>query len=135
MSLAAVAPLTVDFPYARTIAVVEATRTFPRTGEHSVQTRYFLSSLEPEERPPAQWIALVRGHWGGVENRNHWRRDALQGEDRTRTRHPAILINLALLRNACARIRNTHDPNGSLPVFQEHCAAKPFLAFRLLNNK
>jgi hypothetical protein len=100
-----------------------------------VHTRYFLSSLEPQERTPAQWITLVRGHWGGVENRNHWRRDALQGEDRTRTRDPSILSNLALLRSAGARVRNTHDPNGSLPVFKEQCAADPSLAFRLLLSK
>jgi hypothetical protein len=83
--------MTVDFPYARTLLAVQATRTFPRTGQSSVQTRYFLSSLEPPERTPAQWIALVRGHWGGVENRNHWRRDALQGEEphpHPRLRHP-----------------------------------------------
>jgi hypothetical protein len=127
--------MTVDFPCARTIAAVEATRTITRTGEPGVQTRYFLSSLEAGERTPAQWIALVRGHWGGVENRNHWRRDALQGEDRTRTRHPSILINLALIRSACARVRNTHDPNGSLPAFQESCAAQPSLPFRLLHNR
>jgi hypothetical protein len=126
--------VTVDFPYARTLLAVQSTRTFPRTGESSVHTRYFLASLEPRERTPAQWIALVRGHWGGVENRNHWRRDALQGEARTRTRHPGILSNLALIRSACARVRNHHDPNGSLPHFKEQCAAHPALAFRLLHR-
>jgi hypothetical protein len=133
--LVAVDPMTVDFPYARTLLAVQSTRSFPRTGQNSVQTRYFLSSLEPPERRPAQWIALVRGHWGGIENRNHWRRDALQGEDRTRTRDPVILINLALIRSACARVRNTHDPNGSLPLFKEQCAARPALALRLLHRE
>ena len=40
-------------------------------------------------------LALVRGHWGGVEIRNHWRRDAVWGEDRSRTRHPGVLASLA----------------------------------------
>jgi hypothetical protein len=132
--LLAVDAMTVDFPYARTLLAVQSTRSFLRTGHSSAQTRYFISSLEPQERTSEQWIALVRGHWGGVENRNHWRRDALQGEDRTRTRNPALLINLALIRSACARVRNNHDPNGSLPRFKEQCAADPALAFRLLHR-
>jgi hypothetical protein len=64
------------------------------------ETRYYLSSAEPAERTDAQWQDLVRGHWGGVEIRNHWRRDALWGEDRSRTCNANALANLALLRNA-----------------------------------
>jgi len=29
---------------------------------------------------------LIRGHWGGVEIRNHWRRDVLMGEWQTTIR-------------------------------------------------
>jgi hypothetical protein len=126
--------MTVDFPYARTILAVEATRTIKRTGEQSLQTRYFLSSLEPEERTPARWLALVRGHWGGVENRNHWRRDALGGEDRTRTRAPNILINLALIRSACLRVTNLHAPERSLVELQETCAIDPAFSSALLHH-
>jgi hypothetical protein len=129
-----VEPTAVDFPYARALLAVTATRTIKCTGATSQQTRYFLSSLEPGERTPAQWLGLVRGHWGGVENRNHWRRDALLGEDRTRTRHPAILINLALLRSACLRVRTAHCPESPLPELKERCAADPAFAFLLLNS-
>jgi len=126
--------MTVDFPYARTILAVEATRTVSRTGAASVQTRYFLASLEPEERTPAQWLGLVRGHWGGVENRNHWRRDALGGEDRTRTRHPNILINLALIRSACLRLFNAHAPDRSHVELKEACAGHPTFSLGLLRS-
>jgi hypothetical protein len=34
-----------------------------------------------------------------VENRNHWPRDALTGEDASRSRNATLLANLALLRN------------------------------------
>jgi hypothetical protein len=132
--LVAVDPMTVDFPYARTLLAVQSTRSFPSTGQSSVQTRYFLASLEPPERTPAQWIALVRGHWGGVENRNHWRRDALCGEDRTRTRNPNILINLALIRSACLRLFNTHAGERSLVDFKETCAAQPNFSLELLRT-
>lgn len=127
-------PTAIDFPYARTILAVEAKRTILRTGQGGPQTRYFLSSLEERERPPAQWLALVRGHWGGVENRNHWRRDALGGEDRTRTRQPQILINLALIRSACLRLGNVHAPERSLSELQEACAADPCFALSLIQS-
>ena len=48
-------------------------------------------------RRPAQWHRLIRGHWGGVENRNHWSKDAIWREDATRSRNPNLVGNLALL--------------------------------------
>ncbi|MCC5023982.1 MAG: hypothetical protein J6386_14875 [Candidatus Synoicihabitans palmerolidicus] len=50
-------------------------------------------------------LALIRGHWGGVEIRNHWRRDACWREDHSRTRNVnAPLANLALLRSVLLRV-------------------------------
>jgi hypothetical protein len=40
---------------------------------------------------PVRWLDKVRGHWGGVKNRNHGRRDACMGEDGARTRNPTLL--------------------------------------------
>ena len=68
--------MAVDFPFARSILIVQAQRTEIKRARTSVERRYYLSSLEATERTPAQWLELVRGHWAGVENRNHWRRDA-----------------------------------------------------------
>ncbi len=79
--------MALDFPFARSLVVVRSETTEKKPGEVSKDTRYFVSSAEPRERTPAQWQALVRGHWGGVEIRNHWRRDALWGEDDSRTRY------------------------------------------------
>jgi len=53
---------------------------------------------------------LIRGHWAGVEIRNHWRRDALWGEDRSRTRQPKALANMALLRSALLVLLPEHYP-------------------------
>ena len=38
-------------------------RTVKATGRTSHESRFYLSSAEPAERRPAQWHALVRGHW------------------------------------------------------------------------
>jgi hypothetical protein len=53
--------------------------TVSKTGKLSTETRYYLSSQFPGERTDLDWHALIRGHWGGVEIRNHWRRDAPLG--------------------------------------------------------
>ncbi len=80
--------------------VVRSQRTIKKTGATSTESRYYLSSALPEQYSPAQWLQLIRGHWAGVEIRNHWRRDALMGEDRSRSRNPILLANLALIRSA-----------------------------------
>lgn len=97
------------------------------------ETRYYVSSLAPQERTPARWQALVRGHWGGVEIRNHWRRDALWGEDRSRTRNATALANLALLRNALLALLPEQFPD--TPLKQIHEDITPAGCLRALRAK
>ena len=126
--------LEVDFPYARALIVVRCTRTVSRTATTSHEVRYYLSSAEPAAHTPTQWLALIQGHWAGVEIRNHWRRDALWGEDRSRTRNPNALANLALLRSALlARLASDRDER-SLPALIESFAQNPAAAFNLINS-
>jgi hypothetical protein len=126
--------MAIDWPYARSLLCVEATRgTKKEPG--SPQRRYFLSSLEPKEREPAEWVALIRNHWGGVENRNHWRKDACWGEDRTRSRNRNIVGALALLRNALLALVVEHlDTYGSMPAFFDACQHQPSFALRLIRR-
>jgi len=42
--------------------------------------RMFVSSLDPKRLTPAQWLLLVRSHWG-VENQNHHTLDTAFAED------------------------------------------------------
>ncbi len=111
----AVEPLTLDFPYARTIVVVRSERTIKKNGQTSQESRFYLSSQPPEEHTEEQWLHLIRGHWAGVENRNHWRRDALMGEDRSRSRNPNLLANLALIRNVLLAVLEGSEKSRSLP--------------------
>ena len=124
--------MAMDFPFARSLMVVRSRRTEKRSGKSTVETRYYISSLEPEDRTPEQWLQLIRGHWAGFENRNHWRRDALMGEDRSRSRNRSLLTNLALIRNGLFRVLNRCFPGDSIPVIRERIQAKPCLAFRAL---
>ena len=75
----------------------------------------FVSSVPPEAHRPEPWLGLIRGHWGGVEIRNHWRRDALMGEDRSRSRNPNLLAKLALIRSALLHLLEPHFPGRPLP--------------------
>ena len=98
------------------------------------ETRYFITSLEREEKTPAELAQAVRGHWS-VENKNHWRRDAsLWKEDASRPRKKASGGQvLALLRGAVLRL---HDMEAfeSLNAGFHHHAAIPWAALRLLKT-
>ena len=77
-------PLAADFPYARALIVMRSRRTIKKSGLTSTESHYYLSSALPQQYRPQQWLQLICGHWAGVEIRNHWRRDVLMGEDRSR---------------------------------------------------
>lgn len=121
-----------NFPYARSMVVVRSVRTVKRSGVTTRETRAYLSSLELGERTQWQWHQLVRGHWAGVENRNHWRRDSLFGEDRSRSRHPGLLANLALLRSALLRVLGHRFPGQPLPALFDQLRPNPRLAFNTI---
>lgn len=112
--------------------MVRSNRTVKKTGKGSAESRYYLSSLPPQDYPAAQWLALIREHWGGVEIRNHWRRDALMGEDRSRSRHPNLLANMALLRNALLAVLADHFDGRSWPQIREQLNSHPNQSLNLL---
>ena len=128
-------PLGTGFYGSRSIVHIRSTRTEKKSGKTSVEKRYYLSSQEKQERTPEGWIALSRSHWAGVENRNHWRRDASLGEDRTRLHHGRALMNLALLRSVNLRLLSGDEDNDWLPAKKERLAAHPTSALALIRAK
>jgi hypothetical protein len=132
--IAPVEPVEIDWPYARTLLCVESWRG-TKLNPGKPERRYYISSLEPSERTPTAWGQLIRSHWAGVEVRNHWRKDACWGEDRTRSRNPNIVGALALLRNALlALIADQTDIYGSMPAFFEACHSNPSIALTLIHS-
>ena len=130
----AIEPTTADFPFARSLIVLRSQRTIKKTGATTTESRYYLSSVPPEHYRPEQWLGLIRGHWGGVENRNHWRRDALMGEDRSRSRNPNLLANLALIRNALLQLLSEPLDTQSLPELRENLYSHPARCLALLTS-
>jgi predicted transposase YbfD/YdcC len=105
--------------------VLRSHRTQKRTGITTTESRYYLSSAPPEHYAAKQWLDLIRGHWGGVEIRNHWRRDVLMGEDRSRSRQANLLANLAIMRSALLAILSERLGEQSLPALREHIYSSP----------
>jgi len=103
-----------------------------KTGKTSVDTRYFVTSLDPTEAKPKRLFGIIRGHWS-VENKNHWRRDAIWGEDHCLLRAPNAACALALLRNALLALI---IPAGysNLAAALESMHAHPSDAIRLISQ-
>ena len=115
---------------------IRSTRTEKKSGKTSVEERNYLSSQQWDERSPKGWIELSRSHWAGVENRNHYRRDATLREDNTRCKNGGILANLALLRSACLLLFSWMESiDGNLPTQREALCAQPMLAKKLLYRR
>lgn len=128
-------PLAIGLPFVRTLLAVRSCRTIKKTGKTSTETRYYVSCLTPGEHSPEQWEALIRGHWAGVEIRNHWLKDAVLQEDKTRSRNPTLVGSLILLRAALLRLWFNEAAGRPLPAVVEAIRQNRRLAFRLLTSR
>jgi predicted transposase YbfD/YdcC len=115
-------PASIGFPHARTLLKTVRSSRETRTGKTSSETAYHLASEDHGARTPAAWAALVRGHWG-IENRNHWRRDACALEDKTRSKDPSVVASFAISR--CALLYfNAQTESRNINAFMEANQAK-----------
>jgi len=130
----AIEPLEAGFAHARALIVVRSQRTIKKTGASSSESRYYLSSAPPGQYRPDQWLQLICGHWAGVEIRNHWRRDAVMGEDRSRSRNANLLANLALIRSALLCGLADHFPDRSQPEIHEYLHSLPGRCLALISK-
>ena len=99
-----------DWKDLRSIAAVTARRIDKKTGRESLETRYYITSLEPD---PKAILAAVRAHWG-IENNLHWTMDVTFDEDRCRTRKDASSLNFAVIRHTGYNILSADKTRGSL---------------------
>jgi len=130
--VAPVEPAAAGFPFARS-AIHVRRKGSDRHRPEAWQEAWYVSSLEPADLGADAWLDRIRGHWAGCEIKNHWRKDAILGEDGTRSRHPRVVANLALLRNIVIVLLADHQETYvSLPVFIEAVAQSPAFARRLV---
>jgi predicted transposase YbfD/YdcC len=130
----AVEPDAVDFPFARSIVAVQSHVLVTKSGRESTEVRFYLSSLSSSHLSATQWHRLIRGHWAGAEIRNHWKRDALWGEDKSRTRNKSALANLASLRNCLLATLADLNTDLPLPEQMEAFASNPTSALHSIRH-
>lgn len=134
ISLITVTPTSIQFPHAETIIKVQ--RVSRKTdGSTSRETSFYVSSIPKDKYSPEIWLQIIRNHWGGIEIRNHWRKDACLLEDKTRSRNPNIVAALAMLRNCYLKLFIEQDKFKSLPALTEAIAADADLAYAMITAK
>jgi len=99
------------------------------------EERIYLSTAEVDSRTPEQWEHLVRGHWGGVENRNHWRKDACLLEDKTTSKQPGVVASFGLLRNILLFFHAEQEVHNTLNGHVEAITANPSKAYAMLTAR
>lgn len=117
-------------PGVRSLIVAQRTRTAD-PGE-TPEISYYLSSISPERGCAKKFARLLRGHWAGSENRNHWVRDHCLREDRTRLRAYGTNCVLAALRVCLLVIKSLLFPLISWPQLAERCQHNPSIALGAL---
>jgi Transposase DDE domain len=112
----------------RQVCVLERVRRV--NGREERETVFAITSLGPHRASAARLLDLARGHWG-IENRLHWVKDVVLGEDacRVRTRDgPQILAGL---RNAALRLLRGNGFD-QIATALRHLAAFPAKAVQLV---
>ena len=101
-----------------------------RTGEITHQTQYGITSLAPQDASAEDLLTLRRGHWT-IENKVHWIRDVVFGENASQVRTGGIPQVMAALRNTVLAVLRF---NGYTKITEtiRFFAARPKLAVKLI---
>ena len=122
-----------DWPGLKQVLRLE--RTTLRNGQKTVEVQYAITSLSPDRAEAAQLLPYWVGHWG-IENRLHWVRDVVFGEDACRAKAGHSPQNLAALRNASLSLLRFNGVNEILSTLRRF-AMRPLelMSFlRILKN-
>ena len=112
--------------------VFQIERRIQRRGKPAYEVVCGLTSLPHEVASAEQLLHWVRQHWQ-IENRNHWRRDATLGEDRTKTGSKQAALVIAALNNAILALLDragVHNLRSAMRTF----AAYPDQALALIRS-
>lgn len=105
------------------IVCVEGRRLDFATGSQSVQRRYYLTSLQPQQAGAARLGELVRGHWS-IENNLHWCLDVTFADDAARVRKDHGPENLAAIKRHVLGLVKRSTPKASTPLKAKRTSLK-----------
>ncbi len=116
-------PITTEIPDMRSLIV--AVRARKQDPDEIPETSYYLSSQPPAKGCAQNFSTLIRKHWGGCENRNHWVCDHCMREDNTRLWGYNANCTLAALRICLIVIKSLRFPKQSWPEIKERSQRYP----------
>lgn len=117
-----------DWPGLAQVLRVERRVLHTRTGKHTQEHAYAVTSLAPAHATPAQLLTLWREHWH-IENKVHYVRDVTYGEDAATVRTGSAPHALAALRNLALTLLR-RDGATNIAAACRRYAAQPALALR-----
>jgi predicted transposase YbfD/YdcC len=86
-----------------------------KKGVTTRETRYFVTSLNPNTTTPRQLLKYVRNHWH-VENCLHYVKDRWWDEDRHWSKRPGLAERLASLANVALTLLHLTHSQTSPPL-------------------
>ena len=86
-----------------------------KKGVTTRETRYFVTSLDPDTTTPKQLLKYVRNHWQ-VENCLHYVKDRWWDEDRHWSKRPGLAERLASLANVALTLLHLTQAKTSPPL-------------------
>ena len=119
-----------DWPGVGQVFRLERERTVG--GRTTVEVVYGITSLTRAQADAGQLLALVRGHWG-IENRLHWVKDVVLGEDACRVRSGRGPQVLSGSRNATLCLLHQNGLSKIASALR-HLAAFPMKAVQLVTQ-
>lgn len=119
------------WPGLNSVVEITSERTDLKTGKHSEEKRYYISSLETSAE---EILAAARGHWE-VENKLHWVLDVVFREDDCRSRTGFSAENFSMLRQFALNLIKLEPSNRSIKRKQKLSGwDEEFLLSVLLNT-
>ena len=120
----------INWPGLAQVYQYQSQRVNTKTAEISSQTQYGITSLTPQKASAEALLKLRRGHWT-IENKLHWVRDTVFGEDASQARTGSIPEVMATLRNTVLSVLRF---NGHTKIAEtlRFFASKPKRAVKLI---
>jgi predicted transposase YbfD/YdcC len=121
-----------DIPNCQIVIRVDREVWSPEMELRSCDTRYFLSSLDPDTVTDSDLARLVRGHWQ-VENSLHLVKDRWWDEDKHYLKRPRLGNTFAVLTNAALSVlRLVQQPGDPLTKTAENFHYQPRKSLQLI---
>jgi predicted transposase YbfD/YdcC len=120
----------INWPGLAQVYQYRSQRVNTKTGQITYQTQYGITSLSPETASAKDLLKLRREHWT-IENKVHWIRDTVLGEDASQARTGRLPHVMAALRNTAMSVLRFHGRT-KIAEAMRFFAAEPKLAVKLI---